>query len=93
MYPNNVGLQNFFPVHIDTVKDGFKRSSGLYAPKYSRNLNTKTAFVKERLPRGCERFLGYFKRCKMVNGAENCGKELQEMMELCPTFALESSLC
>lgn len=92
-YPNSVAFSRYFPVHYDPVKDGFKTKSALAAQKPS-NLqgDHKLILEKQELPRACQRYLNYYQRCLLVNGEKKCDDAVNDVLEICPTWALECKI-
>jgi hypothetical protein len=46
-------------------------------------------FSTDKIPRPCVRTLDALKRCTWVNEPEDCVDEYYDMVEICPTWALE----
>lgn len=87
-YPNPVKFTRFLPAHFDPLGDkpaepqniGMQESSGTFQVRKIK----QTIF-----PKVCQRYLGFYKRCVMVNGNEKCKEEENEFLAVCPNFALE----
>lgn len=92
-YPNSVAFSRYFPVHYDPVKDGFKNKSALAQHKPS-NLQEdhKLVLEKQEFPRACQRYLSYYQRCLLVNGKKKCDDAVNDVLEICPTWALEGKI-
>lgn len=91
-YPNGVAFSNFFPVHFDPVSQKFEERNlnALLGSTPSPIHHDKLQLSKVPVPKVCLRYMQYYNRCKLINGKEKCSDELQNFMEICPTFALES---
>lgn len=90
-YPNSIGFGRFMPAHfnpVETHEDDLE-ANDLLGGVRSHAVGSQLAFRQLMIPRGCSRQMGAFNRCKMVNGSEQCADEVKNVMEICPTWALE----
>jgi hypothetical protein len=89
VFPNYVTFQKWFPTHYDPLSkqsfEGNDWSKEKHVPPHSH-----LAFTNEKLPRGCVRSIQNYKRCQMVNGDEKCKNESQDIIDICPNWALDS---
>jgi len=46
--------------------------------------------ANEKLPRACAKLLLNYRRCKIINGSEKCSTEGQDILNVCPQWALET---
>lgn len=91
-YPNSVAFGRWMPGHFTPLETPESEAEvlELQGSVHSPATGTSLGFRDTILPRGCKRLIGAFDRCKLVNGSEKCAPEIQNVMEQCPTWALES---
>lgn len=88
--PNPVKYGGFLNAHYDPLTTSEhppdSRTYHTAGPMQDKGVLT---MVPTKFPRPCERYLGFYKRCVMVNGEDKCGKEERDFLGICPNFALE----
>lgn len=88
--PNPVKFRAWLQPHYDattaTEPIPEKKSFGLSGPPQDYTI---PSFGRKQYPRVCQRYMGYYKRCVMVNGSGKCDKEENEFLSICPNFAIE----
>lgn len=90
-YPNSVSWARYMVPHFDlTSNPDVTSPSPLNGGITSPALDSTLVRQEQPLPKACTRQVTAFKRCKMINGVESCGDEVKNLMEICPTWALES---
>jgi len=47
------------------------------------------AITADKLPRACVRSIDKFRRCTWINGSEKCQEESEDIINVCPNWALE----
>jgi hypothetical protein len=87
-YPNGIMWWKMFPGHYDPLNDEPKKERW-QAELYSPAGHSHFIFTADKLPRGCVRTIQAFKRCEMVNGQGNCANASQEILSVCPAWALD----
>lgn len=91
-YLSNNVYTHMFPNHYDALNDASpmsKRSDRIWGPEAGPGVTGDIQTFKEDYPRACNRSMDAYKRCKMVNGMEKCEKEMNNTVEICPTWAIE----
>lgn len=85
--------KKWFPNHYDALKDEDvtrthqdKVHGYVAGPGIKGHIEGKD---DELYPRACYRAFKAYTTCKMVNGKEKCGEEMQNTVEICPTWCLE----
>jgi len=87
--PNPIKFSRFVPVHYDALNDTtFNPVDEFLEGQESSGTTSVTKLVKWEPPAVCTRYLSFYKRCSMINGADNCKEEEKEFLEICPNFAL-----
>ena len=77
-------------MHYDPVKDGYKQKSALTQQVASPlQADNRLVLEKQEFPRACQRYLSYYQRCLLVNGEKKCDGSVKDVLEICPTWALE----
>ena len=88
--PNPTRFTRFLPAHYDALHDDkFVAADNFQEGKNPSTLNSMLTVTSPILPPVCERYLFFYKRCKMINSAEQCGQEEREFLEVCPNFGLD----
>jgi hypothetical protein len=92
-YPNSVAFGRWMPGHFNPIETPESEAEvlELQGSTISPANGTHLGFRETVLPRGCKRLVSAFERCKMINGSEKCSTEIQNVMEQCPNWALESN--
>lgn len=87
--PNPIKFSRFVPVHYDALNDSTFTPVDEFLEGQESSATTKTTkLVQWEPPAVCNRYMSFFKRCAMINGAANCQNEEKEFLEVCPNFAL-----
>lgn len=90
-YPNYVTFYKWFATHYDPLKDEqFSGKPTHWTQQKFAPPNLIPAVTSEKLPRPCTKQIMIYNRCEMINGAEKCKKEGQEILEICPNWALDA---
>ncbi|CAK76571.1 unnamed protein product (macronuclear) [Paramecium tetraurelia] len=87
-YPNRVNWSVFFPTHYDPLSEQHFGNHGWQTRK-DAPMFTALAIRAQALPRGCVRQIDAFKRCQNVNGVTKCQEEADNIISICPKWALE----
>eukprot|EP01017_Pseudomicrothorax_dubius_P000470 TRINITY_DN0_c1893_g1_i5.p1 TRINITY_DN0_c1893_g1~~TRINITY_DN0_c1893_g1_i5.p1 ORF type:complete len:275 (-),score=76.59 TRINITY_DN0_c1893_g1_i5:109-933(-) len=90
VYPNAVNFHKMFPGHYDPLKELSRPASSFQQPKYAPGQFSYLVLTADKLPRGCTRAIQAKRRCLMVNGPEACNQEVQDIVDICPNWALDS---
>lgn len=90
LFPNYVTFQKWFPTHYDPLTSEHFKGADWSTEKIPAKPHSHFAFTVEKLPRGCVRTIQNYKRCQMVNGDAKCKGEAQDILEICPNWALDS---
>jgi len=89
-YPNYITFYKWFATHYDPLAEQqFSGKSTHWSQQRYAPPDAVPAVTTEKLPRACVRTLSVYKRCEMINGATKCKKEGQEILEICPNWALD----
>jgi hypothetical protein len=89
IFPNYVTFQKWFPTHYDPLGSDSFGGTDWSKEKHSPAPHSHFAFTAEKLPRGCIRTIQNYKRCQMVNGDAKCKPETQDVVDICPNWALD----
>lgn len=89
-YPNAIHFQRMFPTHYDPLATERTPTVSPLIQASAPAPHSTYTFTSDKLPRGCVRTIQFYKRCVMVNDTNKCGKEANEIVEICPNWALES---
>lgn len=77
------------PSHYDPLS-GHQRPDGTYQDKkFAPGEHGILALTADKLPRPCVRSIQVYKRCEMINGEDKCEQERNEIMDICPNWALD----
>ncbi|EGR29904.1 hypothetical protein IMG5_146230, partial [Ichthyophthirius multifiliis] len=89
-YPNNIHFDRLFPTHYDPLSESAKSNDSLQLMKSAPNTYSKLVFSSDKFPRPCIRTIQYYQRCKMVNDKTKCEQEKNDILSICPNWALDS---
>jgi len=90
LFPNYVTFQKWFPTHYDPLASENFKGVDWSTQKIPARPYSHFAFTVEKLPRACVRTIQTYKRCQMVNGDAKCKDEAQDILEICPNWALDA---
>eukprot|EP01016_Furgasonia_blochmanni_P021905 TRINITY_DN2401_c0_g1_i1.p2 TRINITY_DN2401_c0_g1~~TRINITY_DN2401_c0_g1_i1.p2 ORF type:complete len:321 (-),score=116.07 TRINITY_DN2401_c0_g1_i1:191-1153(-) len=90
VYPNAIKWDKMFPTHYDPLSEQSRGPFGLQNRKYAPGPFSHYVISADKLPRACVRQIQNFKRCAMINGDEKCEEEINNLMDICPTWALDT---
>jgi len=90
VYPNAIHFNNMFPTHYDPLANVTRPDQKFQIMSYAPGQHSQMVLTAEKLPRACIRTVQYYKRCTMINGTEKCAQEANNIVEICPNWALEA---
>ncbi|KAL4430322.1 hypothetical protein ABPG74_019481 [Tetrahymena malaccensis] len=88
-YPNGIHFDRVFPTHYDPLAETNRTKANLQLIKYAPGNYSTLVVTSEKLPRPCVRTIQNYRRCQMVNGTEKCNSEAQDILAICPNWALD----
>ena len=87
--PNPIKFSRFVPIHYDALNDTtFTPADDFLEGMESSGTTKVSKIIKVEPIPVCTRYLSFYKRCAMINGADKCRDEEKEFLEVCPNFAL-----
>jgi hypothetical protein len=89
VYPNGVYFNKMFPTHYNPLEAESRPAASWQIIDYAPAPHSHYAFTADALPKGCMRTVQNYKRCVMVNGKDKCEEESNDIIEICPNWALE----
>ena len=87
--PNPFGFNQIYPSHMNPVLEENMELDVGPAKANSKAHESSLEFQEEFLPLACERSIQRYKKCLLVNGEEKCTSDGEELVQICPNFALD----
>lgn len=89
-YPNGVMFSNMYPTHYDPLSEMDRKPLPAQIGQYGPGAELLPIISAEKLPRACCRVIKNYKRCAMINGEGKCLEEQNDIINVCPNFALHA---
>ena len=87
--PNPVRDTNFLPTHMDPETQENSAQSSIHQDARIDLAYSSIEKRPEYLPQPCNRALHKYKQCELINGKNGCKNEGNNLVEICPNFALD----
>lgn len=88
-YVNGAFFSRMFPGHFDPFANMYQKEPPSHSGVHGPGADLVYGVNYGKLPRGCQRSIYSYDRCLMVNGIEKCQQEQNDIMSICPNWALD----